>query len=131
MSIYRLTSFPLTACLASSRPNFRHNQPPRFDSHPIEYLSHLFEEGNPITHESVMEETLSHFVFKKKIELFDGIERLTLRCRFDYRIHLAKMELFEQINDLTISFSAKGFFVMDRQFLGEVSSFRAIPQCHC
>lgn len=74
---------------------------------------------------------LSHFVFTKKIELFDGIERLTLRCRFDYRIHLAKMELFEQINDLSISFSSKGFFVMDRPFLGEVSSFPAIPQCHC
>lgn len=57
----------------------------------------------------------------QKTELIKNIERLTFWAGDNEKLHFAKQELLSQINNLDISISGKGFFVIDRQFLAGVS----------
>lgn len=58
---------------------------------------------------------------KQKTELIKNIEKLTFWAGDNEKLHFAKQELLSQINNLDISISGKGFFVINRQFLAGVS----------
>lgn len=58
------------------------------------------------------------------MEFFKYAEKLTFWASNDRMVHIAKNELLDQINHLTISISGKGFFTIDRQFLARVWAMR-------
>lgn len=58
---------------------------------------------------------------RQKIDLIKNIEKLTFWAGENDQLHYAKQELLSQINNLDISISGKGFFIINRQFLAGVS----------
>lgn len=56
----------------------------------------------------------------QKVELIKNIEKLTFWAGDNEKLHFAKQELLSQINNLDISISGKGFFIINRQFLAGV-----------
>lgn len=67
----------------------------------------------------------------QKTELIKNIERLTFWAGDNEKLHFAKQELLSQINNLDISISGKGFFVIDRQFLAGVSHKSFVIEFSC
>lgn len=63
-----------------------------------------------------------HFLLlPQKTELIKNIEKLTFWAGDNEKLHFAKQELLSQINNLDISISGKGFFIINRQFLAGAS----------
>lgn len=60
----------------------------------------------------------------QKIKLITNIEKLTFWIKDNDKLHFAKQELILQINNLNISMNAEDFFIIDRQFLANVSFVR-------
>ncbi|XP_031626147.1 uncharacterized protein LOC116342606 [Contarinia nasturtii] len=63
-----------------------------------------------------------HYCSIQKIELIKNIEKLTFWAGDNEKLHFAKQELLSQINNLDISISGKGFFIIDRQFLAGMAA---------
>lgn len=69
-----------------------------------------------------------HMVFLQKTGLIQDIEKLTFWAGESDKVHYVKQKLLYQINNLDIAISAKGFFIMNRQFLaGVIFRFSFLP----
>lgn len=64
-----------------------------------------------------------HYCTVQKVDLIKNIEKLTFWAGDNDKLHYAKQELLSQINNLDISISGKGFFIVNRQFLAGVSVY--------
>lgn len=54
------------------------------------------------------------------MKLAKNVEEFAFWSGDNDQLHNAKQELIDQMNKFHISFEAKGFFVLDRQFLASV-----------
>lgn len=68
----------------------------------------------------------SFLLYLQQIELKKSIEELVFWCGRNVELHGMKNELIEQMNEFPININAKGFFDMNRRFLGAVSVSNSI-----
>lgn len=83
-----------------------------YKNRPIKYTSHLITVTTNLL-----------FSLLQKMKLIDNIEKLLFWPGDNDKLHFAKRELLNQIKNLDISISGKGFFTVDRQFLAGVIFF--------
>lgn len=88
----------------------------------IQYLIHFL---------SMFSFRIHIFHIRQKTELIKNIEKLSFWADDNQKLSFAKHELLSQINNLDISISGKGFFIINRSFMAGVSlTYRLDFQLH-
>lgn len=67
-------------------------------------------------------------LISQKTKLITNIEKLIFWIGDNQKLHFAKQDLLQQINNLDISINGNDFFIIDRQFLAGVSFVNANEQ---